>query len=193
MSPRVGLDTDTIVKAAIVMADSEGIDAVTIASLAKHLNIRPPSLYNHISGLEEVKKEVGIYGLEQLYERIAAAAANKSGDDAIKAISLAYVSYVRSHPGLYDATVQVPDLRDPDVQKVGEKIVNLVVQSFANYHLSKEDAIHAVRGLRSILHGFSALEQSNGFGLPLNVDLSLNFIIDTFLKGIHTMEGKSEK
>ncbi|MFV8827696.1 TetR/AcrR family transcriptional regulator [Alkalihalobacterium sp. APHAB7] len=186
MSPRVGLDTETIVKAGIAMADAEGIDAVTIASLAKHLNIRPPSLYNHITGLEEIKKKVAIYGLEQLYERLATAAANKSGDNAIKAISLAYVSYVRSHPSLYEATVQVPDLSEPDVQKVGDRIVNLVVQAFAKYHLSKEDTIHAVRGLRSILHGFSALEQSGGFGLPLDVNVSLNFIIDTFLKGIQS-------
>ncbi|WP_216830970.1 TetR/AcrR family transcriptional regulator [Alkalihalobacterium elongatum] len=190
MSPRVGLDTETVVNAAIEMADAKGIEAVTIATLAKKLQIRPPSLYNHITGLEELKKKVALYSLEQLYKRLETAALHKKGDEAIRAISYAYVTYVRSHPGLYAASVQLPNLKDPDIQYIGDKIVKLVLKALSDYSLTEEEAIHGVRGLRSILHGFASLEQSGNFGLPLDIDVSLKLLIETFIRGIHSLENQ---
>lgn len=58
MTPRPGLDLDTILQATTKMADTQGIDEVTLASLAKTLNIRPPSLYNHINGLPALRKSL---------------------------------------------------------------------------------------------------------------------------------------
>jgi hypothetical protein len=50
--------------------------------------------------------------------------------------------------------------------------------------LKGERALHTVRGLRSILHGFSALEQKGGFKMNLDLDESLTIIIQGFLKGM---------
>ena len=40
------------------MTDTQGLDEVTLAPLAKKLNIRPPSLYNHINGLPALLKSL---------------------------------------------------------------------------------------------------------------------------------------
>ncbi|OLO27615.1 TetR family transcriptional regulator [Alkalihalophilus pseudofirmus] len=193
MSPRVGLDTETIIKTAVEMADNNGVDSVTLSSLAKQLNIRPPSLYNHIEGLDELKKELAIHGLKKLYQSLVEADTHDKGDLAVRTLALAYVHFVRLHPGLYEATFQAPDMNDPDVQLAGSKIVDLVVNALSVYPLKKDEALHAVRGLRSILHGFSAIEQQGGFGLPLDVDVSLNFIIDTFIRGLDMDEDENKR
>lgn len=51
--PRVALlSRDAIAEAALRLIDKNG--KVTVAEVAKALNVSPPSLYNHISGLDEI-------------------------------------------------------------------------------------------------------------------------------------------
>lgn len=188
MSPRINLDLDTLLDEAIKIANHQGIEAVTLASLAKELNIKSPSLYNHIDGLQGLRKQLALRGLKELYNELANSIIGLSDDEAIHRLSKAYVAFVRSQSGLYEATLMAPDSKDEEVQEAGEKIVNLVLSVLEPYKLKAEESIHIVRGLRSILHGFASLELKSGFGLPLNLDESLNLIIDTFLIGIHNMD-----
>lgn len=188
MSPRIGLTLDTILHAATEIADEQGLAEVTLANLAKKLKIRPPSLYNHIDGLKGLRKLLAIYGLEKLYNELMEAAVGYSGDEAVRAIGVAYVDFARTHPGLYEATLHAPDPQEEEVKKAGNKIVELTVKVLSVYGLEEEASLHAIRGLRSILHGFASLEQSQGFGLPLDLDETLRRLIDTFLAGIHVMK-----
>lgn len=190
MSPRVGLDLLTILHAATEIADAEGVEAITLATLAKKLKVRPPSLYNYIDGLPGLRTKLAIYGLEQLYNKLTLALVGRAGDDAVHALALCYVNFARSHPGLYEATLRAPDTSQPELQKISGDIVNLVVRVFNHFGLENDMAIHAVRGIRSILHGFSSLENIGGFGIPLDVDVSLKLLIDNFLSGIQIYKGK---
>ncbi|TCS96613.1 TetR/AcrR family transcriptional regulator [Hazenella coriacea] len=188
MAPRIRLDLNTILEAAIEIADTQGVDEVTLASLAKKLKIRPPSLYNHVDGLLGLRKELAIYGLKQLHFHLTQAVIGRSGDEAVHALAKAYVEFAREHPGLYEATLRSLKPYDQDIQRVGDDIVDLVVRVLNVYGLKDEAALHTVRGLRSIFHGFASLEQRGGFGLPLDLDESLRLLIDTFLAGIHKMK-----
>lgn len=191
MSPRNNLNLNSILEAAAEIADKEGIEALTMAVLAKRLNVRTPSLYNHINGLNDLRKELAIYGIESLYEHLMHAAVGRAGDEAVAAIAKAYVEFVRSHPGIYEATIFIPDPSDIDFQKAGEKVVELCVRVLRAYDLKDEEALHATRGLRSILHGFASLEQKGGFGMPLDHDKSLELMINAYISGVHTL--KNEK
>jgi AcrR family transcriptional regulator len=182
--PKIGLDISFIIEAAGEIADQYGVQEVTLASLAKKLGIRPPSLYNHFDGLTGLRKKLAIYGINKLYEVMADAAIGVSGTEAVIAVSQAYVNFARKHPGIYEATLLAPDPEDVDVQRAGAKIVDLSVRVLQAYHLEGEQALHAVRGLRSILHGFSALEQKGGFKMALDLNESLLIILKAFLAGI---------
>lgn len=182
--PKIGLRLTTILEAAGEIADKQGIDEVSLANLAKNLGIRPPSLYNHFDGLPDLRKKLAIFGLDRLYKVVADAAVGVSGTEAVLAISKAYVSFAREHPGIYEATLMAPDPEDNEVQQAGAKIVNLSLQVLRDFNLEGDRALHAVRGLRSILHGFSALEQKGGFKLTLDLDQSLEFILEAFIAGV---------
>ena len=185
MMARIGLDLPTLLQAAADMADRDGFDAVTLANLAKRLEIRSPSLYNHVDGLDGLRKKLAIFGIEKLTKEMTDAAIGRSGDDAVRALSSAYIAFVREHPGLYEATLRAPDPRDPEVQQAGADIVRLTARVLELYGLQGDDAIHAVRGLRSILHGFASLEKVGGFGIPLDLDETLKRLLDVFLAGLH--------
>lgn len=182
--PKVALDLETVIEAAADIANQFGVQEVTLASLAKKLNIRPPSLYNHVDGLAGLRKELAIYGLNQLYADLSATAVGLTGEKAIIELSKAYIHFARKHPGVYEATLMAPDPKDPDVQASGGKIVDLTIQVLRDYDLEGDSALHAVRGLRSILHGFSSLEQKGGFELVLDLDISLRLILKAFIAGI---------
>ncbi|MDF2790580.1 MAG: TetR family transcriptional regulator [Neobacillus sp.] len=182
--PKVGLELTEILEAAAELADQFGMQEVTLANLAKKLGIRPPSLYNHFEGLGGLRKKMAIYGIERLYEVLAPAVIGVAGDEAVMMISKAYVNFARKHPGIYEATLMAPDMEDEDVQLAGSKIVELTVRVLQAYKLEGDTALHAVRGLRSILHGFSSLEKSGGFKMGLDLDESFEMIIKAFINGI---------
>ncbi|WP_419719859.1 TetR-like C-terminal domain-containing protein [Lysinibacillus fusiformis] len=71
-------------------------------------------------------------------------------------------------PGLYDASTRFPDANNSDVKQAQESIVQLVLRVLETFHLQDEMAIHMVRGLRSILHGYTSIEQLGAFGMALN-------------------------
>jgi hypothetical protein len=70
---------------------------------------------------------------------------------------------------------------DEEARRAGEELVELALAALAAYDLSTDEALHAVRGLRAIVHGFVALEAAGGFGLPLDVDESFRRLLDAFI------------
>lgn len=184
---RAGLDTHTLVLAAAELADEYGMEEVTLAALAAKLGVRSPSLYNHINGLAGLRTLMAVYGLEQLYEVISEATEGLSGEAAVHAMSQAYIGFTRAHPGLYQTTLKAPEQGDTALEAAGGKILSLIIQVISAFGLDEEGNLHAVRGLRSILHGFSTLEHQGGFGMPLDLNVSLTRLINTYIAGIGCM------
>jgi AcrR family transcriptional regulator len=184
--PRVGLDLTIVLQTAAELADQHGLEQVTLAMLAKKLGIRPPSIYNHVDGLGDLRKKLAIYGLKQLTVQMMHAAAGRAKEDAIYAIGEAYVTFARIHPGLYEACLWAPAPGDEEYKRAASELVDLVIRVVHSFGLKEEEALHAVRGFRSLLHGFASLEQKGGFGLPLDLDDTLRFILKIFLAGLNS-------
>ncbi|MBL4930690.1 TetR-like C-terminal domain-containing protein [Clostridium paridis] len=193
MSPRVGLDINTILLATSKLADANGLEEVTLASLSKFLNIKTPSLYNHINGIQDLRKKLSIYSIRKLREDMANAAIGKSGDDAVHALADAYTSFSKKHPGLYSSINNVSDFNDEDLIAEENALIDVVLKVLAAYGLKGDSAIHATRGLRSILHGFTSLDQNNGFGLSQSVNESLHLTIDALIAGFYVIKDTASK
>ncbi|RBW69768.1 TetR/AcrR family transcriptional regulator [Bacillus taeanensis] len=188
---RQGLNKNIVLQAAAELADQEGFEKVTLAAVAKKLNIRTPSLYNHIEGFSGLKKDLALYALHKLKNNMAEAAIGRSGEEALYSIGISYVSFVRKHPGLYEAANASFDPLDPQLQEAGNEIVILLLRILESYKLDQEAALHIVRGLRSLVHGFASLELRKGFNLELNNDESLNCLLHTYLAGLKTTYDQS--
>ncbi|GIK56418.1 MAG: WHG domain-containing protein [Chloroflexi bacterium] len=55
---------------------------------------------------------------------------------------------------------------------------------WATVGLTGDDALHAIRGFRAVLHGFTALESAEGFRLPLAQDESFRRLVAAYLDGV---------
>jgi AcrR family transcriptional regulator len=87
--PRAGLDANAVVAAAAAVADADGLDAVTLARLAADLGVRAPSLYTHVAGLPDLRQRLAARGARELAAALGAAAAGRSGSDALAAAGAA--------------------------------------------------------------------------------------------------------
>lgn len=188
MSPRVGLDDKTIMQAATAIANETGLQSVTLATLAKQLNVRPPSLYNHVNGLPEIRDKLTLLGLQGLQAAMQHALANQNPDtDMIPALALAYKKYATEHPGLYEATININPKEHSDViQQEAAQLVELVSNGLRPYlpDADEDVIIHAVRGVRSLLHGYTSLVLSGGFNMGIDREESFRYMIQAYMAGI---------
>ena len=193
MSPRAGLSREAVVEAAAALADEEGLEGVTLAELASRLGVRTPSLYNHVAGLEGLRRELALLGTRELGRRLGHAAVGKATDEATFAMAQAYRDFVKERPGLYAATVRsyrVSDPEDPELAAAEGEAMEVVLAVLASYGLSGEEAVHTARGLRSIAHGFATLEVAGGFGIPLDLDESFRRLLRAFTTGLRQGSAK---
>jgi AcrR family transcriptional regulator len=187
--PRAGLNEDVILQAAGDLADEDGLEAVSLSGLAERLQVQPPSLYNHVAGVEGVKRGLAALGGERLADRLVRSAVGKSGKQAVYALADAYRAFARSHPGLYAATLRAPKKDETRYIAAAGVILEVVGASLEPYRLNRRDLIDAIRGLRSLVHGFVTLELSGGFGMPRDANRSFHEVLRTYLAGVERKRG----
>jgi AcrR family transcriptional regulator len=182
--PRAGLSEAVIVGAAADLADAEGLDAVSLVRLAARLRVQAPSLYNHVAGQDGIRRGLAAMAAEQMAERLTRAAVGKSGEDAVFAVAAAYRSFARERPGLYSAMQRAPEPDEARYQAAAERILDVIGAALEPFRLNGDDLIDAIRALRSLVHGFVALEAAGGFGLKRDVDRSFDAALAVYLRGL---------
>ncbi|MDO7906735.1 WHG domain-containing protein [Paenibacillus sp. JX-17] len=185
MSRRPGLDRTTLIQTAADIADTEGMEAVTLSSLAQRLGVRSPSLYNHIEGLPALRQALALHGTRMLVSELTDAVVGRAGDDAVRALCDAYISFAVRHPGLYDCTFAAPEPHEPELEAVSQHFLTLMLQAMQSYKLNDLDALHAVRGLRMMAHGYVSLERQRAYGMDFDPAESLNRLLNSFLRSLN--------
>jgi AcrR family transcriptional regulator len=181
---RRGLDRDQVVAAAVAIADEDGLEAITLARVAGALGVRSPSLYNHVDGRDALVRGVAARCTAELATALRRAATGRSGADAIAAVAQAHRAYALAHPGRYAATVAAPARGDTAHEEAAADAVDVLTSVLSGAGLRGDDVIHAVRALRSAVHGFAALEASGGFGLDVDRDVSFRRLVDALARGV---------
>ncbi|MBK9942932.1 MAG: WHG domain-containing protein [Kouleothrix sp.] len=184
MARSVGINQAKVLAVAAELADAHGLPGLTLAQVAARLGVRLPSLYNHVDGLPGLQRELGHMAGHQLIDQLSRATIGKSEDAAVIALARAYRAYVLAHPGLYATLVRAPGPGDAELLQVSQTIIEIVLAVLAPYGLDQAGAIHAVRGLRSIVHGFATLELAGGFGMPLDRDESFERLVRAYVAGL---------
>jgi AcrR family transcriptional regulator len=175
---RAGLTPTRVVAEAAAVADEVGLERLTLAAVAGRLGVTLPSLYKHVNGLDAIRRELALLGVRELTVLLSTAAVGRAGRDALLAVANAYRSYALRRPGVVAASVMAPREDDSEHLASAEQIVGVLVAALSGYALTGEDLIDAIRSLRVVLHGFTALEAAGGFGLPQSVDGTFERLID---------------
>jgi AcrR family transcriptional regulator len=175
---RAGLTPTRVIAEAASVADEVGLERLTLAAVAGRLGVTLPSLYKHVNGLDAIRREVALLGVRELTVLLSAAAAGRAGRDALHGVTDAYRAYAHRRPGVVAASVMAPREGDSEHVAAAEQIMGVLVATLSGYGLVGVDLIDAIRSLRVTLHGFTALEDAGGFGLPHSVDGTFERLID---------------
>jgi len=160
--PRAGLSAELLTRAAADLADERGLAEVTLAALARHFDVKAPSLYAHVSSNGDLKQRVAALALAETADRVGEAIAGRSGRDALDALGRAYRDYAAAHPGRHQATsLQLDD--DVARASAGPRHAALARAVLRSYALAEPDETHAVRLLGATVRGWTDLELAGGF------------------------------
>jgi AcrR family transcriptional regulator len=187
MARKLGLALPDVVDAAADIADRDGLDAVTLASVAGRLGMRPPSLYAHVAGLDGLRRALALRAASALRDALRDASADRAGPDALRAIAHAYRTFAHSHPGLYAAAQRaVRPGEDDELYRALGEAVQPAIDAFANAGIPANERVHLARAFRAALHGFVTLEHIGGFGMPESIDRSFDRLVDLLLVGVRS-------
>jgi AcrR family transcriptional regulator len=175
--PRQGLTTERVTAAAADLADSRGLDRLTVAAIARHFGVADASLYGHVRSREALLQQVAVRAAAVFADRLALAVAGRSGRQALIGFADAYRAYAVAHPGQYAATqLQLPS--EVGRNSAGHlRMIELSYATLRGYGIEEPGLTDAIRFVRSTLHGFAALETAHGFGHPRDVDTSWRSVV----------------
>ncbi|WP_229674118.1 TetR-like C-terminal domain-containing protein [Nakamurella endophytica] len=162
------------------LADEVGLDRLTLAMVAERCGVALPSLYKHVAGLDAVRRGLAVAGAVELGNRLGAAAVGRSGRAALHAVADAYRAFAHERPGRYAASVRAPADGDQEHAAAARGPYEVVRAVVDGYPVRSRSTVDAVRGLRSAVHGFVALEAAGGFGLPEDLDRSFAELVAVF-------------
>jgi AcrR family transcriptional regulator len=186
--PRAGLSTADVVAAAAAMADEAGYGAVALAPLAARLRVKPPALYKHVESLGDLRHRIAALAVAELAEVLRDALQGKAGQQALEAMFTAFREYVAAHPGRYSATVGA-EFHGPDDPLYVEslRVITSIRAVLSGYGITPNDLDHAIRTLRSLIHGFALLQTVSGFQWSNDPDESFAWMIRFTDKGLRGM------
>lgn len=181
--PRAGVNKEKIFILAEKLSDEKGYENISMALLATELGIKTPSLYKHVKNLEEIQEYLAEKGLFLLRMKLEPSCRG-NGNSALSGMAKEYRNFAIERPGLYAAFQKTHVNRSPKVQKEAKLLLDLIFSVLVLLPVKKKDLIPAARALRSALHGFIALELAGGFGMPIDIEDSFDFMIKSFIRGV---------
>lgn len=185
---RAGLDKNIIVTGAAQIANEIDVENVTLKLLADNLNIQTPSLYNHIKNLEDLQKELMIYGWNQMAEEILNAVAGVSGYDALEALCHAFYVYAVQNSGIFNAMLWYNKYQNNVMPDSTERIFSIVYKITSSLNIPKETCNHLIRTFHGFLEGFSLLVNNTALGNPSSIDDSFDLSLKVLIAGIKRLE-----
>ncbi|MFJ1757537.1 TetR-like C-terminal domain-containing protein [Kitasatospora sp. NPDC088134] len=181
--PRAGLSTAAVVDHALELVDAQGQSALTLAAVAARAGVATPSLYKHVSGgLPELRRLIAVRTTEELTEHLAAAVLGLARDEAVRALLAAYADYALTYPRRYAALPQAPE-PDAELQAAAERLVRVLFAVLRGYGLEGSEAVHAVRTLRAVAHGYASLTTAGAFQLAEGTDTTLERLTGVLVEG----------
>lgn len=186
--PRKGLTKESVIDAAVQMIE-EGYPAFSMNELARQLEIKPASLYNHVQSMDELVSAVGLRTAEMLKQAELAAIKGKERDDALFALCNTYRTFAWDHQNLYKVMMGMQRNKSACTVEVGGEIIEPMLQALSGFALDEVARTHWQRILRSLMHGFVAQEYTGRFThSPIDRNETYHMAIKAMIQGIQSME-----
>lgn len=192
--PRKGLNRETIIDAAVELIEEQGNRAFSLNELARKLEIKPASMYNHIENMASLTGEVGYRIAGMIKQAELEAIADKHGDQALFALCDAYRAFAQQHMDLYKVIMGMQKDKNACTEAACGEMIEPILQVLSDYSITEADKMHWQRILRAMMHGFIAHEYAGGFRhFPVEENETYRRAIEAVILGLRTAEKEWQK
>lgn len=183
------ISDELIIETAARLSNEVGLDNLSLKMIAEELNIKSPSLYNHISSLDEIKERLMLYGWKELGEKVIESAVGIAGYDALKNMCYAFYDYATNNKGVFTAMLWYNKFESEEKNEATTKLFGLLFRVLQPLNISDNNIEHIIRTLRGFLEGFVLLVNNNAFGNPISIKESFDLSLEIIINGIKSLEG----
>lgn len=175
------LDAGDVIRAAIAVVEADGPDALGTARVAAALGIQPASIYHHVAGNDALRLAVAVEGWRRLVAALPAPCGD--ADATLRRFAWSYRWFALANPHLYALMTRVPfDPTHPELLAV----TAAAAEALGPLALAPVDTLHAIRGLRAVVHGFVALELAGQMRLAVPPEDSFAWLLDLVVPALAT-------
>ncbi len=157
-NPRTPLSITTIHTAALELIEKNGLEALSMRSLAAALGVDPMAMYHHIPS--KAALIVGLYNTV-LAELIPDAISTESWRDGLKTLARQYRNLALRHPKLFPSLIASNE-NTSNAYRAFERLYGLMLKT----GLSAEKVVHASEAFFAFVTGFALIEISNASATP---------------------------
>src|SRR6476469_1352477 len=184
--PKTGLAPASVTEAGAALVDEIGFENLSMGLLAERLGVKTPSLYKHVASQADLAHRIAVLAMTELADAIRDATQGRAGGEAMVAGANAMRAYVLEHPGRYAAgNAARPSGPDDPLVPAVDRVLASWAAMLRGYRLDPDQEIHALRMLRSILHGFATLEAIDSFQIDTDVNESFAWMIGFIDQGLN--------
>ena len=185
---RAGLTSALVTEAGAHLVDEVGFDELSMSLLADRLGVKTPSLYKHVTSQGDLAHRIGVLSMVEFGDALGHAIEGRAGTEALTEGARAMRTYVLAHPGRYAAGNSArPTGPDDPLWPATQRVMATWAAMMRSYHLDPAQEIHAMRMLRSVLHGFATLEAAGSFQVDAPVDDSFTWMVDFIDHGLQSL------
>ena len=171
------------------LSNEVGLNNLSLKMIAEELNIKSPSLYNHISSLDDIKEKLMIYGWKELGEKATESAVGVAGYKALRNMCYAFYDYATNNKGVFTAMLWYNKFESEEKNEATTKLFSLLFRVLQPLNISDNNIEHIIRTLRGFLEGFALLVNNNAFGNPISIKESFDLSLDIIFNGMKSLEG----
>ena len=141
---RTPLSRERVLRAAIALADKDGIEALSMRKLADELGVKAMSLYNHVANKDDVLDGI----VDAAWGEIAVPSGEADWKTGVREIAISAHEMMLSHPWASDVSVRKPG-------SARLRYGDLLLGCFRNAGFSKDLTYHAYHIIESYIMGYT--------------------------------------
>jgi AcrR family transcriptional regulator len=183
-------DRATILAAAFDQLSQDGLEALSLRSLASSLGLAPNALYRYFGDRAALESALTAESIRSLHAALKSTVEGRTPDETIRGLTEAYLRFARERPHLYGMMMR-ECTSAPEDADAHEELWAFFVQEVAR--LSGEArAAEAAVALWAFMHGMAELEAAGVFG-EQKPDTGLEFGLNGWLAAASRQAGSSPK
>jgi AcrR family transcriptional regulator len=176
---------EQIVKAGRDIVETDGIDGLTMQSVAARVGVRAPSLYKRLHGRNELLRLVANDAAAELTRDLEGAADGKDARRDLASLASTFRRFAHANPGAYSLIfAPLPDDARADAGwsvRASAPVIDTTERLAGTDH-----ALEAARTVVAWANGFIAMELAGAFRLGGDVDRTFDYGIDRLGVAIDT-------